>query len=149
MWQVTCDRRHMTYDTWSGVNILLKFQLSSSNDLGVMMFWRCGGKGWSWEESVAAALWEQSTADHAVQKHQETISKGRDEFPGTKVAQWEVLRPEGSPVHSKTSRNKELVIRTISPRHLKRQLIGTPRVQKVYRFLRSWFSWPKYFRKSA
>ena len=35
----------MTHDTWFGVNIILQFQLSSSNGLGVMMFRRFGGKG--------------------------------------------------------------------------------------------------------
>ena len=32
--------------TWCGVNILSKFQLSSSYGLEVMMFWISGGKGW-------------------------------------------------------------------------------------------------------
>ena len=44
-WQVTHDRWHVTHDTWCGVTILSKFQLSSSNGLGVMMCWRSGGKG--------------------------------------------------------------------------------------------------------
>ena len=43
---MTCDTRHVTHDTWCGVNVLSKFKLSSSNGLGVMMFWRSGGKGW-------------------------------------------------------------------------------------------------------
>ena len=38
MWQVTCD-------TQEGVNIVSKFQVPSYNGLGVMMFWRLGGKG--------------------------------------------------------------------------------------------------------
>ena len=33
------DGWHMTCDTWWGVNILSKFQLSSSNGLKVMLFW--------------------------------------------------------------------------------------------------------------
>ena len=37
---------HVTHDTWYRVNILSKFQLSSCTSLGVMMFWRFGGK-WS------------------------------------------------------------------------------------------------------
>ena len=52
-WHVTHDKWHMTqytwhvtYDTWCGENILSKFQLSRSNGLWVMMFWRLGGKGW-------------------------------------------------------------------------------------------------------
>ena len=35
----------MTHDTWWGVNILSKCQLPNSYGLGVMMFWRFGGKG--------------------------------------------------------------------------------------------------------
>ena len=34
---ITFDRKHVTNDTWCGVNILSKFQLSSSNGLGFMM----------------------------------------------------------------------------------------------------------------
>ena len=45
MWQVTRDTCHVTHDTWCGVNILSKFQLSSSNGLGFMMLWISGGKG--------------------------------------------------------------------------------------------------------
>ena len=41
--------QHLTGDTWHvvgwGVNILSKCQLSSSYGLGVMMFWKFGGKG--------------------------------------------------------------------------------------------------------
>ena len=43
-WQVTRDMWHVTPDTWCGVNILSKFHLSSSNGLGLMMFWRFWGK---------------------------------------------------------------------------------------------------------
>ena len=51
---MTCDTRNVTGDMWHltpdvghlvGVNILSKFQLPSSYGLGVMMFWRFGGKG--------------------------------------------------------------------------------------------------------
>ena len=45
-WQLTHDTWHLTHDVWWGVNILSKFQLSSSYDLGVMIFWRFGDKGW-------------------------------------------------------------------------------------------------------
>ena len=45
MWHVTRDTWHVTHDTWCGVNILSKFQLSSSNGLGFMMLWISGGKG--------------------------------------------------------------------------------------------------------
>ena len=45
MWHLTCDRWHVIHDTWRWVNILSKFQLSSSNSLGFMIFWRSGGKG--------------------------------------------------------------------------------------------------------
>ena len=45
MRHVTCDMWQVTYDTWCGVNILSKFQLSSFNGFGVMMFWKLGGKG--------------------------------------------------------------------------------------------------------
>ena len=43
-WQVTRDTWHVTHDTWCGVNILSKFQLSSSNGLGFMMLWISGEK---------------------------------------------------------------------------------------------------------
>ena len=55
LWNVTPDTWHMTHDTWHmtpdlwhvvGVNILSKFQLSSSYCLGVMMLWWLQGKGW-------------------------------------------------------------------------------------------------------
>ena len=49
-WHVTCDMWH----TWWRVNILSKFQLPSSYALGVMMFWRFGGKG-----SVTKVIVEQ------------------------------------------------------------------------------------------
>ena len=45
MWHMTHDTGHMTHDIWCGVNILSKFQLSSSNGLAVMMLWISGGKG--------------------------------------------------------------------------------------------------------
>ena len=41
-----CDMWHLTCDMWWGVNILSKFELSSSHGLGVIMLWRFGGKGW-------------------------------------------------------------------------------------------------------
>ena len=44
-WHVTRDTWNITHDTWCGVNILSKFQLSSSNGLGFMMLWISGGKG--------------------------------------------------------------------------------------------------------
>ena len=43
-WHMTHDTWHMTRDRWCAVNILSKFQLSSSNSFGVTMFWRSGGK---------------------------------------------------------------------------------------------------------
>ena len=47
---------------------------------------------WSSEESAAAALFEQSTANQNTPKHEDTISKGRDEFPrdlgGSKGSVW-------------------------------------------------------------
>ena len=46
MWLVTRDMWYLTCDTWCGVNILSKLQLPGSNGLGVMKFWRLGGKGW-------------------------------------------------------------------------------------------------------
>ena len=51
MWHVT----HLC-----GVDILSKLQLSTSNGLGVMMFWRSGGKG-SLSDSV-----KESTNQKAV-----------------------------------------------------------------------------------
>ena len=47
-WYETTDTWHMIHDMWQmvGVNILSKFQLPSSNGLGVMMICRFGGKGW-------------------------------------------------------------------------------------------------------
>ena len=39
------DRGHMRHDIWCGVNILTKRQVSSSNDLGAMIFLRSEGKG--------------------------------------------------------------------------------------------------------
>ena len=52
MWQVTSERWHVaddtwqvTGDTWCGVTLLSKLKLSSSNSIGVMMFWRSGGNG--------------------------------------------------------------------------------------------------------
>ena len=36
--KLTCDTRHLTCDTWWGVNIVSEFQLPSSNSLGFMMF---------------------------------------------------------------------------------------------------------------
>ena len=52
MWHGTCDMRHVThdrwyvtFDTWWEVKILSKVQVPSSNNLGVMMVWRFGGKG--------------------------------------------------------------------------------------------------------
>ena len=44
-WHMTRDTWHLTSDNWRGVNILSKFQLPSSYGLGVLMFWRFGGKG--------------------------------------------------------------------------------------------------------
>ena len=44
-WQMKHDTWHLTSDMWWGVNILSKFQLSSSYNLGVIMFWRHGKKG--------------------------------------------------------------------------------------------------------
>ena len=45
MWHVTCDTWHVTRDTFGGVDILSKFQLSSSYRLWFMILWRSGGKG--------------------------------------------------------------------------------------------------------
>ena len=47
---MTPDTWHLTHDTWHvtngwGSSILSKLQLPSSYGLGVMMFWRLGGKG--------------------------------------------------------------------------------------------------------
>ena len=47
-WHMTHNTWHMTHDIWhmvGGVNILSKFQLSSSNGLGFMMLWISWGKG--------------------------------------------------------------------------------------------------------
>ena len=52
----------MTHDTWCGVNILSKFQLSSSNGLGFMMLLISGGKG------CLNQLINQSISDEAVCK---------------------------------------------------------------------------------
>ena len=46
MWHVTCDTWHVPCDTWWGVNILSKFQLSSSYGLGKTVYWRYFHKGW-------------------------------------------------------------------------------------------------------
>ena len=53
MWHMTSDMGHGTHDMWHmtcethGVlNIVSKCHVFSSNGLGVMMFWRLGGKGW-------------------------------------------------------------------------------------------------------
>ena len=43
---MTPDMWHLTPDTGLVVNIGYKFQVPSSNGLGVIMFWRYGGKGW-------------------------------------------------------------------------------------------------------
>ena len=43
MWQVTPD-------TWRGMDMISKFQLSSSYGLGVLMFWRSGGKDDSFDQ---------------------------------------------------------------------------------------------------
>ena len=57
--EVTRDTWHVTPDMWHvvGVNILSKFQLSSSYGLGVMMFWRSGGKE-SVNESINQSVTE-------------------------------------------------------------------------------------------
>ena len=39
-WKVTGDMWHLNHDTWCGVNIISKLELSCYNCLGVMMFWR-------------------------------------------------------------------------------------------------------------
>ena len=53
IWHVTRDMWHLTHYTWPltpdmwlwwWMNILSKIQLSSSSGLGVVMFWRFGGK---------------------------------------------------------------------------------------------------------
>ena len=44
LWQMTHDIWHMKHDRWREVNIPSKFQLSSSYGLGVMLFWKFGGK---------------------------------------------------------------------------------------------------------
>ena len=44
MWHMTRDTWHMTHDTYCEMNILSKCQLSGPHSLGVMMFWRFGGK---------------------------------------------------------------------------------------------------------
>ena len=53
MWHLTCGVRHVTNDTWHviydmlwEVNILLKFQLSSTYYLWFMIFWQFGWKCW-------------------------------------------------------------------------------------------------------
>ena len=45
---VAHDTWHMTLHTWhmSGGEHCVKIQVPSSNCLGVMVFWRFGGKGW-------------------------------------------------------------------------------------------------------
>ena len=58
MWHLIGDTRQVTRDTWYGVNILSKFQLSSSSGLGVKMFWRFGGKALV-NESVTEVFVEQ------------------------------------------------------------------------------------------
>ena len=44
-WHVSHDKWHLTYATEGVVNIVSKFQVPSSNGLGVMMLWGLGGKG--------------------------------------------------------------------------------------------------------
>ena len=62
-WHLAPDTWHVTCDTWWRVNILLKFQVPSSNGLGFMMSWRLGGKDDSmnqWmNESVTEVVVEQ------------------------------------------------------------------------------------------
>ena len=61
-WHLTPDTWHLTCDTWWGVNILSKFQLPSSFDLGGKVIWRSGGKGsltYSLDQSVMKLFIEQ------------------------------------------------------------------------------------------
>ena len=59
MWQVTCDRSHMTRDTWHmthntecGMNIFPKCQLPSSSGLGLTLFGRFKKKKMShWKQA--------------------------------------------------------------------------------------------------
>ena len=53
MWHGTPDMWRMLHETWFGVNILSTFQLSSSNGLGVMMFWKTRGKAYSLRQVIS------------------------------------------------------------------------------------------------
>ena len=53
-WGVTHNRWHVTHDAWCSPS---KVQLSSSNGLQVMMFWRSGGKGWPTQSINAVSEW--------------------------------------------------------------------------------------------
>ena len=46
MWHATCETLHVTCTTQGVMSIISKFQVPSSNGLGVLMFWRFGGKAW-------------------------------------------------------------------------------------------------------
>ena len=69
IWHLTPETWHMTHDMWQwwGVNILSKFQLSSSHGLGVMIFWRFGGKG-SLNEWMTKVFVEQPDYPGSVKK---------------------------------------------------------------------------------
>ena len=56
-------------DTWWGVNLLSKVQLSSSSGLGFMVFWRSGGK-WSLSKSIndKAVCWTASATPGLLKK---------------------------------------------------------------------------------
>ena len=59
-WQVTCDTKHMSHDSWWAMckNFMFMF-----NGLGFIVFWFFGGKGsvtWSISESVTEVFVEQA-----------------------------------------------------------------------------------------
>ena len=46
IWHITCDTWHVTCDKCRGSNCLSKFQVPSSDTLGVKVFWRYLNRGW-------------------------------------------------------------------------------------------------------
>ena len=62
----TRDTWHLTHEIWWEVNILSKCQLSSSYGLGVMMFWRFGGK---WRVSGPVIIISSRDGSQVNQNH--------------------------------------------------------------------------------
>ena len=56
MWHLTHDMWQMTQNMLWEVNIVSKFQVSSSNSLWFMLYWQLGGKG-SIAELITTPVW--------------------------------------------------------------------------------------------